>query len=60
MYSERALEQKTVRLYVGEFQEKCCVNARLKSLKCQIAAAVDFSTVIKQDERFVYEAARGS
>lgn len=43
MYSERT---NTVELYVDEFQEKCCVNAKLKALKCQIAAVVDFSTVI--------------
>lgn len=34
------------------------MNARLKALKCQIAV-VDFSTMIKQDEQFVYKAAQG-
>lgn len=47
------LEQKNGWLYVDEIQEKCCVNAKLKALKCQIAVVVDFSTVIKQDEQFV-------
>lgn len=49
-----------VELYVGVFQEKRCVNARLKALKCQIAVVVDLSTVIKQDEQFVYKAEQGS
>lgn len=30
-----------VELSVDEFQEKCCVNARLKALRCRIALTVD-------------------
>lgn len=40
------LRTKTVELYVDEFQERRCVNAIIKALKCQIAVFVDFSTVI--------------
>lgn len=43
----KELRTKMVRLYVDEFQERCCINAWLKALKRMIAVVVNFSTVIK-------------